>query len=132
MVQITAEAEPESASRQSKAQHKAFCFITTLLTSFLRNKGRESARDGTPKDRNPCSLQGLLRKKGRNLHSAPSGGSYGRSPPGMKWLAMQALSSWMASKPTLNRPCAFISTVTQACAAAGSSGGLEPAAATVV
>ena len=43
---------------------------------------------------------------------------------------MQALSSRMASKPALNRPSALRTVVTQACAAAGSSGGLAPAAAT--
>ena len=31
-----------------------------------------------------------------------------------EWLALQALSSWMASYPTLNRPEASMTTVTQA------------------
>src|SRR4051812_10611160 len=38
----------------------------------------------------------------------------------------------MASKPTLKRPSALITTSTQACSAAGSSGGTLPAGTTVV
>src|SRR4051812_17731751 len=87
MVQITAEAEPASASRHSKAMHKAFCFITTLLTSICRNRERESAGDGTPKARNPCHLYengaestfrpsaGRLRQVGRRREMARGAGA---------------------------------------------------------
>src|SRR5262245_60753230 len=98
IVQISAEAEPANPSRHSRARQQAVRFIATLLLSILKRPTPKT----TASYHNPVN----------SVHGA-----------GTKWSAVQALSSWMASKPTANRPSAVITTVTQAWAAAGSSGG---------
>src|SRR6202035_1234337 len=120
MSQITAAAG--TAAKPATARQTAARFIAGSPFALY---GREAAGVVT----------GEAEKKKARLDSrAPLTTSDLRLAPGYgtKWLAAQALSSLTASKPTLYRPSALITISTQAWAADGSSGGLLPAAATVV